>query len=676
MTTSWPLTDTSKGYYPYNYGGLLEISGVLYGATLYGGSSGVGVAFKFTLATKAYSVLHNFAGGATDGAYPYAGLIVSGGKLYGTTYQGGLYNTGTVYQMDPATGAVTVLHSFHYGVLTDGGYPWGPVAAGPDGKLWGTTYYGGAAGNGTLYRVGTDGSGFGLVHSFTSSGGDGYYPYFNDLAVRGSAVYGTTYSGGTYNAGTIFKAVVSGTTTTYSQVASFDGNIGAYPYAGLSVAADGTLYGTSSQGGFYDYGTLFSVDATDTVSLLADFSGGDAYYPTAPPIKATDGNLYGTSYQGGLRGYGSLYSMAPDGTLTMLASFYTYPEGYSGRGGVVLGGDGALYGVARYGGSYDIGAFWRMDAAGTNFKVLHHFENGGALEGTGPMNLIQRASGAFAGTCEGGGLWGQGTIFQVDTSGSVTVLHHFRGAEGANPYGRLLEGPDGTLYGTCYSGGVRGYGTVWSLSPGGVLRILHDFDYTGDGAYPVGGLSFDASGNLVGANTQDGSFGGGVVYSLGTTGAGFAVLHNLFSGEGYSPQGEVLVAADGLYLTCPSGGYWGSGTILRVNPSGSGTVIHNFYGPTEGQSPYCALLQDASGVLYGTCYSYGPNGGGTVWKLDPIAGFSVLAKLNTATDATGTGMYPTAGLVQDAGGALYGGTTYYGSGNQANYGGSIFKVTP
>jgi uncharacterized repeat protein (TIGR03803 family) len=235
--------------------GLIDVKSHLYGTTQ-GGGAGGGVVFSLNRKTGAEEALYSFCGqqNCLDGFNP-RGLIDVDGTLYGTTLQGGSYNCdqgqgcGTVFSLDPTTGAHTVLHSFGSG--TDGGHPYGAPTA-VNGILYGTTGYGGAYGHGTAFSVDPNTGVETVLHSF--NGGDGQFPWGSLIEVNGF-LYGTTRDAGAYGGGTVFS--IDPNTGAETVIYSFGaGTDGRGPEAGL-IAVNGNFYGTTAEGGAHGGGTVF-----------------------------------------------------------------------------------------------------------------------------------------------------------------------------------------------------------------------------------------------------------------------------------------------------------------------------------------------------------------------------------------------------------------------------------
>ncbi len=337
----------SDGAYPY--AGLLQgADGALYGTTNRGGTSDHGTVFSLT-ADGSYSLLYNFNG--FDGYAPYAGLLQGAdGAFYGTlSYSYG----GTVFHLTADGSSFSLLHQFDF---SDGSRPYAALIKGADGALYGTTYQGGTYDRGTVFRLATDGS-FSLLHSFTGSGSDGAYPYAGLLQGMDGALYGTTFYGGSNGVGTVFRLATDGS---LSLLHSFTGSDGAYPYAGLLQGANGALYGTTVAGGSNNSGTVFRLAADGSYSLLHSFNGSNGGTPYAGLLQGADGALYSTTFYGGSNGAGSVFRLAADGSNFSLLHSFNYSDGYYPYAGLLQGGDGALYGTTTRGGTAGAGTVFRL----------------------------------------------------------------------------------------------------------------------------------------------------------------------------------------------------------------------------------------------------------------------------------------------------------------------------
>jgi len=367
---------------------------------------------------------------------------------------------------------------------------------------------------------------------------------------------------------------------TFTVLYSFMGGAvdGAGPTAGLIRDTAGNLYGTTAYGGSAcNCGTLFKLDATGKQTVLHSFTfGADGAYPFATLIRGAAGNLYGTTYFGG-----------------MLAC----------------------------GGGLGCGTVFAVNTTG-KYKVLHSFA-GGAAGAYTYASLVRDAAGNLYGTTVEGGTSGYGTVFKLTVSSrQETVLHSFRGRDGQYPHAGLIQDAAGSLYSTTPYGGAHSSGTVFKLDATGKVTVLHSFAGGADGANPYAGLIRDAAGNLYGTNVSGGDLtcnsgaGCGVVFKLDASGKE-TVLHSFAGPEGAYPMGLTRDAMGNLYGTTTGGGAFDYGTVFKIDATGNETVLHSFDNSLDGANPSAELIVDANGNLYGTAPSGGAFGYGTVFKLAP-----------------------------------------------------------
>jgi len=431
---------------------------------------------------QTFTTLHSFSASSTnssgvytnsDGAGPQAGLITnsSGSTLYGTA-GGGSSGNGTVFAVNTDGTGFTNLHSFtavdpNNGTNSDGEYPQaGLIFSG--NTLYGTAYGAGSSGNGTVFAVNTDGTGFTTLHNFAGYPSDGANP-FAGLIFSGNTLYGTSISGGSSGGGTVFAVKTDG--TGFTNLHNF-----------TSVHSGGPPLGTNSGGAF----------------------------PSARLILSGN-TLYGTTAGGGSFGQGMVFALSTHGTgFTNLHNFTatsyngsccdTNSDGV-GPSGLTLSGN-TLYGTANGGGSSGNGTVFGVNTDGTGFTNLHNFTRLDQIystnsDGAVPQSGLILSGNTLYGTASVGGASGNGTVFAVKTDGTgFTNLHSFTGGSGGvSPYaGLILSG--NTLYGTSIFGGSAGNGMVFSLSfrpqltitpsgapPSGIILSwptnVAGFDYTG-----------------------------------------------------------------------------------------------------------------------------------------------------------------------------------------------------
>lgn len=307
---------------------VLGPGGELYGVTCFGGgyytknSRGNGTAFKMTPA-GAVTILHSFSDGsvANDGWCAEDIMLGRDGNFYGTTAYGGTADLGTVFKMTPS-GAITIIHSFQGQAGDDGAWPFAGLIQGTDGYFYGTTTAGGTSNFGSIYRINPSGSSYTLLHSFLdgSTPFDGAYPTCNLVETSDGSFYGVTTEGGsraivkTTGGGTIFKMTPTHIVTTVHQfddgTLTDDGYSGC---AGLTLASDGNLYGTTQYGGASDLGAFFRLTPAGAYTLEYSFkgyAGNDALYPSGPIIQGSGGDFFGLAC-GGPSSYGNVYRVQP-----------------------------------------------------------------------------------------------------------------------------------------------------------------------------------------------------------------------------------------------------------------------------------------------------------------------------------------------------------------------------
>jgi len=328
---------------------------------------------------------------------------------------------------------------------------------------------------------------------------------------------------------------------------------------------------------------------------------------------------------------------------------------------LVLDTAGNLYGTTYGGGANSRGTIFRVDTTSSE-SVLYSFASG--ADGQNPSAGLILVGSELYGTTEAGGTSGYGTVFEVSTSGQETILYSFQGgADGSYPAGGLIRDSAGNLYGATTSGGASGDGTVFKIAGSGVETLLHSFSGGVDGEFPQGGLTGDASLNLYGTTQAGGASGWGTVFSVSTAGSE-AVLYSFPDEE--SPNGVIRDSVGNSYGTTALGGASGAGTVFKIASSGKKTILHSFRGGSDGEYPSAGLIRDSAGNLYGTTYSGGTSNWGTVFRIDAKGHETVLYSFAAGSD----GASPVAGLVRDSSGNLYGTTKYGGA-----YGaGVVFKL--
>ncbi len=514
----------------------------------------------------------------------------------------------------------------------------------PDGlgRLYGVTYAGGSANSGSIFSIKVDGTGFEALHDFTGISDDGSYPNAALVLGPGGRLYGATSRGGTNGFGTVFRIDTGG--TGFLSLRSFAGlPDGAYPtLAGLIVDSSGVLYGATWEGGGrQNMGTLFS--------LQADGSGFETFYafhytegisPVSSLLADGSQNLYGTTEQGGLDNLGTVFELRRDGSGFSTLHDFSEPNGDGAfpDAPVIFDGDGNLFGTTSTTYGSGPGAVFRL-LPGAGYSLLHTF--GSSPDGGRPLAALALVSpSTLVGTASNGGQFAEGTIFALKTDGtSFQVLHDFAVSDGVAPSASVVSNIQQQLFGTTAGGGASGQGTIYTIGTTGTgFSVLHSFvGGSNDGAQPLSAVVIDAFGFLYGTTSAGGPANRGVVFRMKTDGSMFSVLHGFAGGmtDGDDPPSSLTLDGSGnLYGTTYRGGVSNAGVIFRMKTDGGGfTLLHSFAGfPQDGGYPTAALILDEYGNLYGTTSGGGAGSGGIVFKLGEAngGGASLAAPVITA----------------------------------------------
>jgi len=413
--------------------------------------------FSIHVGAQTYSDIYDFQD-TPDGATPDAGLVASGGMLYGATESGGTNNVGTIFSLTDDGSVLTVLHTFHG--AADGSSPFNRLLLSGN-TLYGVCVGGGANSAGTVFRVNTDGTDFTNLHNFTAindsgpqglggngegSNGDGAVPH-TTLVLSGTNLFGVAYEGGANGNGTIFRVSTDG---------SSSGVIHTF-------SAAPTTFGTTNTDGGFPEGNLVLINNV----------------------------LYGTTSAGGSQGDGTVYAAAADSsTFTTLHHFGTTPSGapFSGDGmvpvcGMVLSGTN-LFGTAQEGGTFSDGTIFKISTNGAGYATFYSFTNG-VSSGKLPTSGLTLLGTNLFGTTYQGGAYSSGTIFGISTSSANTFSNYYNFAilinngspdpansGGAGPYGGLAFSGS-SLYGAAAEGGAYGYGAVFQFTvPSQILSSI------------------------------------------------------------------------------------------------------------------------------------------------------------------------------------------------------------
>jgi uncharacterized repeat protein (TIGR03803 family) len=676
LATLYGFTGGNDGAGP---NGLLQApNGNFYGTTANGGTNAAGSIFKMT-AGGTFTSLYAFTGG-NDGKTPFAPLALGpDGNFYGTAFQGGLYDNGTVFQITP-TGAFTTVASFNG---ANGDLPYAGLTLGTDGNFYGSAYQGGVApGNvkaGAVFRVTTNGT----LSALVSFAGDTKGGFLHGGVVQGAdgGFYGTTYKGGAFGYGTVFRAAPFGILTL---VTSLDNTNGAFPYSGVVQGIDGNFYGTSSSGGSAGAGTLFRMSPAGQITNLYSFTGGsDGGRPVSGLLLGSDGNFYGTTYGGGICGLGTVFRIAPAGAMTTLAQF----DGYNGakpQATLTQGSDGSIYGTAQAGGSNGQGVIFRLTIIGAPQITSQPASQlaflgatvlmGPAVSGSQPFHYQWQENGTNV--TNGGNVSGsasrvltfQNVAFANAGAYSVIVSNAFGSVTSAPAFLQLTSSPPVIVLQPTNQTLAPGATATFNVSVFGNLPLTYQWQQNGTNLVDGPNLLGSATSTLTitpAIEPNSGTYTVIVSNSLATVtsapallavipvsaaGTRLATLHSFTGGnDGGTPNGVIQSTNGLLFGTTQSGGVLGAGTLFRLIPTGALTTLAAF-AITNGSAPHGPLAQGTDGAFYGTTANGGTNSSGTIFKL---ASDGLLTSLYSFTGGA-DGANPFAGVIQGVDGDFYG----------------------
>jgi uncharacterized repeat protein (TIGR03803 family) len=636
LTVLHQFNYTTDGGYPF--GSLtLGKDGNFYGLTSGGGTNTYGTIFKMTPA-GVFTVLRNF-NITTDGSNPRGQMVQDlKGDFYGITYHGGKFGYGTIFRFR-LPGTLDTLKSFNG--TTDGGVSLGSIMIAKDSNIYGFTYSGGIYNNGTIFRISRTGT-FKVIHNLKVTT-DGGFPRSTPVQAPDGYLYGTCYNGGVNSEGTIFK--INPTDTTFQVLRNLNcGPDGCNPYGSLIVGADGLLYGMCASSGAHGGGTIFRISttgATFTVlrALTAVTDGG---VPYGSLFKSSDGNYYGMANSGGNLNFGTVFRIK-DTVFKVLTNFNgSYTTGNAPFESLVQGKDNAYYGTTNTGGKYNFGTVFKL--CGGTYTVLHSFNlnpEGGYPEGS----LIQATDGNYYGLTSSGGTGGNtGTIFKITPTGVFTVIHAFANTstnkEGNNPKGSLIQGTDGYLYGMTNGGGTNASGTIFKIATTGgtTFKVIRQLVYSSDGGSPQGSLIKGLDSNFYGMTTTGGAKNAGTIFKISPNGVIFTVIRTLTTAtDGSNPSGSLFLAKDSLfYGTANFGGTFGGGTIFKINSTGTVFNVLKHFNPaatdSNGYNPKGNLIQASDGNFYGLTSSDGKKKAGVIFRISPTGTFAVIRHLDLIAD--------------------------------------------
>jgi uncharacterized repeat protein (TIGR03803 family) len=438
--------------------------------------------------------------GNSDGAFPASVLVLSGDTLYGTTSAGGIGGNGTVFAIKTNGLGFTNLYSFSAftnssSTNSDGAFPNAGLILSGD-FLYGTTSYGGASDLGTVFGIKTNGNGFTNLHSFTGRKATGANPY-SGLVLSGNALYGTGLSGGSLGAGIVYMIYTNG--SGFTNLHSLDGGADEYqPQGGLDLIGN-ALYGTTDYGGQDTNGAVFVIETNGMgFTNIYSFTGSNDGSVPAAGLILSNSTLYGTAQYGGTSngaaGFGTVFSLNTNGapfrvlhTFTTTGNVYgTNGDGANPIAGLILSGN-TLYGAAVYGGSRSYGTLFSVDTVTSNFTTLHSFDE--TNDGGNPRAGLLLAGNALYGTAQSFGSGGTGTVFRL-LLGSVSASQPdivSVSSSGTNLVINASNGQSGQTYTTLTSANLSLPPSQWTPVATNVLAASGNFTIILSGAVTLNG---------------------------------------------------------------------------------------------------------------------------------------------------------------------------------------------
>ena len=321
-------------------------------------------------------------------------------------------------------------------------------------------------------------------------------------------------------------------------------------------------------------------------------------------------------------------------------------------GNLVEGPDGNFYGTTSHGGPLGNGTVFRVTPSGTLTTIVSDQANPAAGLIVGNDALLYGMTGA-------GGPFGWGTAFRMTTNAVLMNFAILDGTNGGNPQFGLVLAGDGNYYGASQEGGANSLGAVFRITPAGVVTRLISFAFDANGAAPVAGLTLGPDGQLYGLTTAGGGIGAGTIFKLSTQGV-LTTIHSFQNGDGFVHQAALTLGPDGnLYGTARDGGIADMGAVFRITTNGTFAIVASFQG-TNGTIPMSQLVVGPDGQLYGTTQLGGAANLGTVFKVATNGVLTTLASFSSSANSL-----PESGLLLARDGNFYGCSR-----------GAVFKITP
>lgn len=606
----------------------IDAAGNLYGIVdSYSISGSIAISFPPSLfeiaeGTNAVTTLYTFPASVD---YEITDLLSdSHGDLFATT-ENSNNSTGTVIELPAGASAITQLGSFD-------AVPSPDLTFDSSGNLFGEVPAGGSVGKGEVFEVPADTGTLSSIFSFEGADGDGPDGLIIDNA---GDLFGITSGGGKFGGGTAFK--IGAGTLTLTTLVNFEKRAdGADPTVGLYADGSGNLYGATVEGGKYGDGNIFKISGAGFIpayqpagSVTGNVSAAGTPMSDVTVLANSNGNGRDQSTTTDANGNFIFDALSP-GNYTLEV---VLPAGYEV--------------AAPTSGSYDLSVNGNTDS-GENFSLqkatLISLANFNGTTGDDPGDLIMDSSGDLFGTTSSGGPDDDGTVFELPAgSGNIKTIAAFNDIDGQDPEGILYRDSSGNIFGTAKGGGLYDDGTVFEI-PAGTSTIVTLHDFTGRGGLlPTSGITADAAGNLYGTTSAVGNGSGstlpsGTIFKITMGTLAFTTLVAL---PDISPTGTLFIDSNGNLFS--------STTDLQLIELAAGaSAVTTFFPPLLGGAPLDAngVTKDSAGNFYmasnvGTLYQIAPTNTGNptgfyLAMSDPSASEVGVPVIDAAGDIFGT----------------------------------------
>ncbi|MCB9173290.1 MAG: T9SS type A sorting domain-containing protein [Flavobacteriales bacterium] len=531
----YDFTNLNEGAIPF--GNYIEVNnGLIYGITLYGGLNLFGVIYQYDYINNTYTKKIDF--NSTISNYNNIGslTLLRNGKILGINSSGGNNNLGVLYDYDYVTNNITKKLDFNG--VSNGSNPCGTILETTNGSFFGMTTEGGVNNTGILYEFDTITNSLTKIIDFQDSIGTNPFGSLHQSA--NGKIYGITQGGGIVN-GVVFEF------DTISQIPVKKINLnwaedGSIPQQHLLKANDGNMYGVTASGGTYNLGTLFRINLTNGVyTKLHDFGDiSQERTPLSGLIQATNGKIYGTTSYGGITEGGVIFEYdIIQNSYIKKVEIDRNNHGNFSQSTLLEASDGNIYGCASAGGIYNAGTLFQYNPFTNTLTKKVDFKSDSI--GDYPFGCLIELNNKLFGITNSGGINTDGVLFEYDINAEIlTKKGDFNWLTTGTPSGALVKAVNGKLYGIASSGGLNGYGTIYEFDTlTNNISIKFDFDDINSGKYPIGSLIL--SGNkLYGMTTKGGLYGFGVIFEFDPTNSNFINKHNFNAYNGNRPIGKLI----------------------------------------------------------------------------------------------------------------------------------------